>query len=384
VTPDRAVVELAAAARDQGRLAIDTEFVSEGRYQALLCLAQVAVGERTEVFDPLEGRFDPAPLAHVLADQSVEIVVHAGRQDVAILRRSWDTDVRNLFDTQVAAGFLGLGTQESYARLVKRVLGISLQGAEGFTRWDRRPLSEQQLRYAREDAACLLALGSALEEQLAERGRLEWAREECRALERVTDERDPDNVYARLPKVASLRSEQRGVARELVDWREETAREANRAATSIMSDQTLVEVARRRPQSRDDLEHIRGLPAQTLHRRRTALLEAVRRGKRREPPPALDRRPPPDAHDAPLVALSQALVRHRSLEEKLSTELIATQSDLAELVAAVRRGDGDPDVRVLRGWRRELVGNELLELLDGRASLRVGDGHRLHVDGPEH
>src|SRR5919202_5971563 len=113
--------------------------------------------------------------------------MHAGRQDVALLRRTWRTEVRNVFDTQVAAGFLGFGGQEGYESLVRKVLGVRLQGVEGFPRWDRRPLSEAQLAYARDDARCLLALGSELERRLEEAGRLEWAREECRALESASD-----------------------------------------------------------------------------------------------------------------------------------------------------------------------------------------------------
>src|SRR5204863_8846426 len=105
------------------------------------------------------------------------LVMHAGRQDVAILRRSWTTEIRNVFDTQVAAGFLGFGNQESYESLVRKVLRVRLTGAEGFTRWDRRPLSEQQLEYARDDARLLLALGDELARRLAQRGRLDWARE---------------------------------------------------------------------------------------------------------------------------------------------------------------------------------------------------------------
>ena len=123
------IADLAARAAEQGRLAIDTEFVSERRYQALLCLAQVAVPDpeaaeavRTEVLDPLEGHLDTGPLGAVLADPAVEVVVHAGRQDVAILRRSWETEVTNIFDTQIAAGFLGVGSQEGYESLVRKVL----------------------------------------------------------------------------------------------------------------------------------------------------------------------------------------------------------------------------------------------------------------------
>src|SRR3954451_355737 len=180
--------QIAERAGRHGRFAIETEFVSERRYQALLCLAQGSVpdpdvdgGVRTDVLDPLNG-LDPAPLAAQLADPEVEVVMHAGRQDVAILRRTWETDIRNVFDTQVGAGFLGLGSQESYESLVRRVLKVRLSGAEGFTRWDRRPLSDQQLAYARDDARMLLSLGEELERRLDERGRLAWARAGWRAL----------------------------------------------------------------------------------------------------------------------------------------------------------------------------------------------------------
>ena len=96
---------------------------------------------RTEVLDPLEGDARLSPLARALADPGVEVVMHAGRQDVALLRRTWETEVTNVFDTQVAAGFLGFGNQEGYESLVRKVLGVKLKGGEGFTKWDRRPLT---------------------------------------------------------------------------------------------------------------------------------------------------------------------------------------------------------------------------------------------------
>jgi ribonuclease D len=376
------IAERAAAA---GRLAIDTEFVSERRYQAQLCLAQVAVpdpesegGVATEVLDPL-GNLDPAPLAAVLADPAVEVVVHAGRQDVAILRRTWDTEVTNIFDTQVAAGFAGFGNQEGYESLVRRVLGVSLGGGEGFTRWERRPLTEEQIAYARDDARCLLALGDALERQLAQSGRLEWAREEFRALEAASDERDPARVYERLPRLARLRAEQRAVALELIEWRERTARSMDRPAGFVLPDQALVEVARQTPRDAQALEGIRGLPPQTLRRREDALLEAISRGLERDPPPRPPEPPRRDARDAPLVALAQALVRHRSLESGIAVELIATQAELAALVAGVRRGEDGREPRVADGWRAELVGEELRELLAGKRALAVDPDGRLKV-----
>ncbi|MFL5866335.1 MAG: ribonuclease D [Thermoleophilaceae bacterium] len=376
--------EIAERAAQNGRFAIDTEFVSERRYQALLCLAQVAVpdpeaddGVRTEVLDPLDG-LDPSPLAAALADPAVEVVMHAGRQDVAILRRSWSTEVRNVFDTQVAAGFLGFGNQESYESLVRKVLRVRLTGAEGFTRWDRRPLSEQQLEYARDDARLLLSLGEELERRLDERGRLEWAREECRALEDASDERDPDRIYERLPRLGRLDPVQRAVARELVEWRDEAARSMDRPAGFVLPDQALVEIARRLPGSLADLEHIRALPPQTLHRRGERILQAVEKGRKREAPAAPPDAPQRDSRDAPLVALAQAVVRHRSQESGVAVELIATQAELTALVGARRRGEDGDGIRVTTGWRRELVGQELIELLAGRRSLAVTDG-RLQV-----
>jgi ribonuclease D len=378
------IAERAAAA---GRLAIDTEFVSERRYQAQLCLVQVAIpdpsepdGVWTEVLDPL-GELDPGPLASLLADPTVEVVVHAGRQDVAILKREWSTEVRNVFDTQLAAGFLGFGNQEGYEALVRKVLGESLRGSEGFTRWERRPLTDKQVAYARDDARCLLALGDELERRLEEAGRLGWAREECRALESASDERHPDRMYERLPRIGRLKPEQRAIARELVEWRERAAREMDRPAGFLVPDQALVELARQAPADAEALEHIRGLPQQTLHRRARPLLEAIDRGKRREPPPPPPEPPRRDSREAPLVALAQALVRHRSLESGIAVELIATQAELASLVAALRRGEDGATPRVAEGWRAELVGQELRELLTGARSLAVGDDGRLVVSG---
>ena len=372
------IEELAERAAEGRRIAVDTEFVSERRYQALLCLVQVAVpdpnaegGVRTEVLDPLEGEPDFAPLARVLADPAVEVVMHAGRQDVAILRRTLDTEVRNIFDTQVAAGFLGFGNQEGYESLVRKVLKVKLGGSEGFTRWDRRPLTPQQLEYAADDARMLLELGEELEWQLEERGRLEWAREESSALEEIRDERDAQRSYERLPRLSRLSQAARGVALELVEWREEEARSADRPPGSILPDQALVELARRTPRDKHGLEQIRGLPPQTLHRRADELLATIERGREREAPPPPAEPSGRDPADAPLVSLAQALVRHRSMESGVAVELIATQSELAALVGSLRRGGDGDGVRACSGWRRELVGNELRELVEGRRALSV-------------
>jgi ribonuclease D len=382
---DGAVADLADAARASGRLGVDTEFMGEGRYRPLLCLVQVAVESagdeiRVAVLDPLERPFDPAPLADVLADPEIEVVFHAGRQDVALLRREWRTEVRGIFDTQVAAGFAGLRAQLGYEALLGEVAGVRLRKTASFTRWDARPLSREQLAYAREDVLHLLELAGALQDRLRARGRLEWAREECRALERSSDEREPDAIFARLPRINSLDPAQRAVARELVAWREATAREADRPAGSVLADAPLVEIAKRRPASVERLGDIRGIHEGIVRRRGRAIVEAVARGREREPIPVVGDRPPlPDAADAPLVALGEALVRARAAEEGLAYELIAARADLQRVVTAVRLDGDEPTVRTLEGWRREVVGAELLELLRGRRALRVGDRRQIEV-----
>ena len=379
---------VAAAARAGGRIGVDTEFMSEGRYRPLLCLVAVAVrggndgdgSDRVELVDPLDGGVDPAPLAEVLADPAVEVVVHAGRQDVALLRRVWRTEVRAVFDTQVAAGFAGFGAQTGYANLLHDVLGLRLAKTASFTRWDDRPLSPEQLAYARDDVAHLLRLADAVAARLEASGRLAWAREECRRLEEATDQRDPWLAWQRLPRIANLNPTARAVARELAAWRESTASAEDRPVGAVLADAPLVEVAKRRPSTVQALERIRGLQPSTLRRRGEAILAAVARGLEAPPLPAeAVERPDANPADVPAIALSEALVRARALDAGLAYELVAARNDLAQVVAAVRRGQPEPPVRTLQGWRRDLVGAELLELLAGRRSLSVDAAGRVRV-----
>ena len=369
--------EIATAARASGRIALDTEFMGEGRYRTLLCLIQLAVpdgaAERIELVDPLAEDLDGAPLAEVLAVPDVQVVVHAGRQDIALLRRRLGAEVRNVFDTQVAAGFAGMAAQASYETLLSQLLGVRVSKSASFTRWDTRPLSPEQQRYAREDVEHLLELADALERRLAEIGRLEWAREECEPLCRSSDERDLETVFARLPRVRGLSASAQTIARELVRWREDVAATNDQPVQRVLADAALVEIAKRKPTSPAKLEQIRGVNQGSLRRRGRDLLEAVRRGAELPPnePTPNERPPAPAPDDAPLVALAEALVRARAREAGLAYELLAARSDLQAIIAAQRLGGREADVRTLRGWRRELVGHELLELLDGRVSLSV-------------
>jgi ribonuclease D len=374
------VPAIAERARAAGRLGIDTEFMPEGRYKPLLCLIQVSAGGEVDVLDPLAG-FDHEPLAEVLADPDVEIVLHAGRQDVAILRREWSIDFTNVFDTQVAAGFAGSSAQAGYSGLLHDILKIRVPKTASFTRWDARPLTDEQLRYARGDVEHLMPLAEEIRRRLEERGRLEWAREECRAIAAATDERDPLEVWRRLPRVTGLDARERAVARELAAWRERTAAREDRPVGAILRDPTVVELAKRRPRGQKQLGEIRGVNPDVIRRRASEIVAAIEAGLEGEPVPLDDgERLASEPQDGPVIALAESLVRARAQEAGLAYELIAARADLTPVVVAARRGDPEPDVRTLRGWRRELVGEELLDLLAGRRRLGVGPRGRIEVD----
>jgi ribonuclease D len=380
----REITDAAAAARDRGRFGIDTEFMSEGRYRAQLCLVQVAVdGPGDEdpsiyLIDSL-ARVDITPLAQLLGDPGFEVVLHAGRQDVAILRRAWRTDINNIFDTQIAAGFAGGSAQAGYGNLLGSVLGRRVGKTASYTRWDARPLTAEQLGYAAEDVAHLLELADEIQRRLDVTGRLEWAREECRRLESATDERDPNTAWERLPRVGQLDPRSRAVARELAAWRERTASEQDRPVGSILADPALVELAKRHPSTLSGLEQIRGLHPPTVKRRGQAILDAIERGRQASPIPRDEARARSDPGDAPLIALAEALLRARAMEAGLAYELIASRAELELIVGAARRGEPEPDVRTLNGWRRALVGDDLRNLLAGRSSVAVGPDRRLRL-----
>ena len=373
------VDRLAEAAHEQGRLGLDTEFMPEGRYRPLLCLVQIVVGEHVEVLDPLTSTFDPAPLAEVLGDPAIEVVLHAGRQDVAILRREWKATFENVFDTQVAAGFAGFSAQAGYNGLLHDVLRIRLPKTASFTRWDARPLTDEQIRYARGDVEHLLPLADDIQRRLVEKDRLEWAREECVAIAEATDERDPDEVWRRLPRVSGLDPKERAVAQALGAWRERTAAAEDRPVGAILRDPTVVELAKRQPAGRRELAQIRGITPDVVRRRGDDVMAAIEVGREAEPIRLEEGdRSPTEAVDGPTIALAESLVRSRAQEAGLAYELIAARADLSPVVVAARRGQPEPDVRTLQGWRRELVGTELLELLAGRRSLGV-EGGRVRI-----
>ena len=248
--------DLCAAARESGRIAIDTEFHLEKTYFIELALVQIAVDGESYCVDPLSLRGQLEPLYDLVADPSVVKMLHAASMDLRVFYEHSRRPARNVFDTQIAAGLLGHGIS-AYSELVQMCTGVTLSKGSTMSDWLKRPLDDDQLRYAEDDVTYLAQVVDDLTRQLSERGRLEWCEEECAKLS--TDEyynslmRIPEELFPRVKKVKSLSAEERVSALRLVQWREAEAAAQNKPPYFLLKDQALTEVAKLRPHSPDDL-----------------------------------------------------------------------------------------------------------------------------------
>jgi ribonuclease D len=363
---------IAGEARAHGRMALDTEFIRERTYRPRLCLVQIATPLAISVIDPLDVR-DLAPVAEALADSSVEVVVHAGKQDLALFYDLYGAVPNRVFDVQIAAAFAGYGGGLSYGRLVGEVLGATLVKGEAYSDWCRRPLTDEQLVYAADDVRFLLEAADRLRDRLQEAGRLEWVEEEMSALESPDAYRvDAAEAWRRVPGRGGLSGRQLAVLREVARWREEAAATRDLPRGWILKDPTLIEIARRAPSTEAQLRSIRGLGRGEVERSGRAILAAVARGKSGTVIPVPPAPPRPAQVRARLLSgPADAVVRARCERAGIATELVATRGELESLLAAVFSGRPlGSDHRLVTGWRRELAGDAVLALAEGRIAVR--------------
>lgn len=353
----------AAVFRLQGasRLAVDTEFMRERTYRAQLCLVQVASDADCYLVDPLAG-LDLAPLFAVLADRGKLKILHAARQDLEVLLQSGGSVPAPVFDTQVAAALLGLPPQAGYAELVARRLGHSIDKGQTRTDWSRRPLSAAQLAYAADDVHHLLQLHGELAAELEARGRATWHAEECAALEIPALYRtEPGDAWRRFKSLGRLRPQEQGVVRALAAWREERAIASDKPRGWILTDEAVLALATLAPATMAELEQVRALPPGVARKRGEELLELIRSAREATDTAAPWQLPPrPTPEQTRLVGRLQQCVRDVAASLQVSPELIATRRDVEAMVF------GKPqESLLLRGWRCEVIGRQLLELAGG-------------------
>jgi len=380
----RALAGLVERLAGTERIALDTEFMRERTYYAKLCLVQLATADVLAVVDPLAVS-DLGPLWDVVTG-GPEIVLHAAGQDLEIIAGLSGGVPRRHFDTQVAAAFVGYGDSIGYSRLVDRVIGHTPGHSEAYTDWTRRPLSQDQIDYALDDVRFLLEITEKLESKLREAGREAWVREELTSImDAVQPEAQPDDMWRKVRGARGLRGRKLAVLQEVAAWREREAQARDIPRQRVVADRVLAEIAKRAPKEPAQVERLRGLHPREAKRSSKAILEAVRRGLDRPEAEVPDwGKTAPHVKDARvemIAALLDAVLRGVADKMNLSSRLLANRRDLEALARYRLAGEEDvPDLPVLSGWRRDSVGERLLQVLHGELAVAIDDHESL---GPQ-
>jgi ribonuclease D len=372
ITDQSALAQLLDHLREMRSFAYDSEFIGELSYDPRLCLLQVATTAQVALIDPM-APIDLTPFWEILADQRIEKIVHAGEQDIEPVARLIQRPCANLFDTQIAAGFIALAYPVSLSKLVGQITGAKLGKGLTFTHWDQRPLSAVQLRYAADDVRYLPAVRAAIGAKLDELGHTAWAAEECAGLcDPKRYSFDPDADFLRLRGAGTLSATGLAVVRELMIWRESMARSADVPPRAYLRDEILIDIARHPPKELDRLERIRGLPRPVEQEHGSTILRLVQQGLSRPlkglPPQPREPTPAERFRGDSLWALLQCLCLGRGID----ANLVASRQDVTELDRLLASDSDIAQHRLMRGWRGEAVGTKMLKLIRENTALTVG------------
>ncbi|MGE5111852.1 MAG: ribonuclease D [Acidobacteriaceae bacterium] len=362
--------------RPQHEIGIDTEFISEGRYEPHLCLLQIAADSRVWIVDPLAVQ-NLAELWALLTEPGRELVTVAARQEIKFVDKGAAHPPAKILDLQIAAGLVGYGYPLSHTNLVLRVLGEKIHGGESFTDWRRRPLTPVQLKYAADDVRYLLAMREKLLARAERMNRRPWVEAEC---DRMVHEVLREEERWRVSGSARLSRRQLGVLRELWRWRDRSARNMNLPANRVLGDSMLVEVAKRSPKTSEDLFALRGLDRKVLRDAEREILAAVNEAlalPESQLPGHIRRDDPPQV--GVLTKLLSVAANGLAAEHQVDPALLATTADLQELVRWKLDPNGEDTAVLLEGWRGEILREPLMGILEGRRCVRVGD---LSEDNP--
>lgn len=357
-------------------IGFDTEFVSEDRYSPELCLLQVAAGDELAIIDTLSCR-DLSPLWDLICDPSNghETVVHAAREEFRFCLAGTGKRPHRLFDTQIAAGLMGLEYPAAYSNLVSRFCGENLQKHETRTNWRKRPLSDGQLRYAVKDVLYLEKIHQQIRERLQELGRDEWLDEEMeRRQSEFERDMQPDR-WRKLSGIASSSADELAVIRELWRWREDVAISRDMPPRRVLRDDLLVELSKRGTTNLKKIRSIRGMDYGRVQKFLPEISDAISRGQQipqAEWPETFKRSRIPN-----LGLLGQFLATALGVicrEESIAPNLAASTQELRTM-AAWRLGmvKLDEEPRLFTGWRRKVIARKIDDVLEGKKTLRVVD-----------
>ena len=372
------LVELVDELLEQPRYALDTEFHRERTYFPKLALLQIAwrpdgsaEGQELVLVDPLG--VDVTELRR-LFETDATCVIHAAQQDLDVLSHAVGAVPSAMFDTQLAAGFVGYGTP-SLVALLQGEVGVTPPKGDRLTDWLRRPLTDDQCQYAANDVEYLLEVHDRLVERLGERGRLEWASDACEELRtRPVSGARPQDAWLRLKDARSLRPAARAVARSVAAWREERAMRVDIPVRQVLPDLAILGIAQRRPTTVKELRGARGVDDRHARGDLGAeILAAVAAAEGVEAPSAPRTADDLDRTLRPAIALISAWVSQMARDEQIDTALLGTRADIVALLR------DDPDARLAHGWRAELLGQGIRDLVSGRAALTFDPQGRLRL-----
>jgi ribonuclease D len=370
ITTTDHLAQFCARAAEHPFVTVDTEFLRERTYYSKLCLLQIAYPGEDEdsaaIVDPLVEGLSLAPLYELFRNPDVVKVFHAARQDLEIFYVDAGIIPAPLFDTQVAAMVCGFGDQVSYETLVRRICKAEVDKSSRFTDWSHRPLSEAQLRYALADVTWLRTIYTYLAERLKKSNREPWVAEEMATLmDPATYRTNPADAWARV-KARPGSNKMLAALVELARFREEYAQGRDVPRSRVFKDDALIELATTRPQNEADLSKSRLL----LREGRRGdiaegILAAVRRASQlraEELPRTGDGREQLQVNPA-LADLLRVLLKAKSEQEGVAARLIASSADLDAIAA------GEREVPALQGWRRQVFGEDAIQLCEGRVAL---------------
>ncbi|MYD61686.1 MAG: ribonuclease D [Gemmatimonadetes bacterium] len=365
-------------ALDAPCVGIDTEFVWEQTYYPRLGIIQVGLSENDCHLIDAVTLSDLSPLGTLLSDPHTVKILHDAQQDLWILRRITDAIPCNIFDTRCAAGFAGLSSNLSLGNLLRMRLNIQLPKTETRTDWLRRPLSDKQLEYALDDVRFLPALREHILTDIQRRGRENWLAEELRQYDiaKLYDDRAPEEQYTRVKGTGRLSRRDMAIVRELAAWREKKARQVDRPRNRVTSDDAIVQIARRKPQSIQSLKRVRGIARATINQHGNSLLNTVQRGLAIDEKNCPPISPPvrPDPFEDARLDLAMAFLRGQCLSEGIDIAMVASRSEVKEFISPQKNATDNP---LHTGWRREFLGADLTALLNGKHAIGINPDTRL-------
>ncbi len=367
--------QFAEECKDITWMGFDTEFIGEKRYHTLLCLIQISCEHGYYLLDPIAVE-NLDPFLDILEDPAVVKITHAGDNDYRLLNKQFDLIPKNVFDTQVAAGFIGHRFPMSFAKLVEAETGDVLGKGYAVTDWSQRPMSPKQIKYALNDVIYLRELYEKITEKLEENGRLSWALEECELM--ASEDyyyRDPNHEFLNSNIARSSRTKDRLFLLRLYEWRRSTAEKKNYSKEMILQSKLISQLVRGVRGGLDSMLGNRRLPQSTVKRYGQLFVDLYNQ----EPTPeekaivdSIKRSSQDDEEDDMLVELLYLIMKYRAGEADISHALVMPRN-------AIKRMKQNPEVRETilgSGWRSELLGPDFVNWLKNfdQLTLRIEGG----------